>query len=440
MKRRLLLLLVAACGDNKAAPPDAPADAACATTISGTVTAPNGTLPLAGVTVYVPSQDPGPLPESLACSTCSAPQGGSTVLARTDVTGHFTLVGVPAGDVPVVIQIGKWRRQLVVPTTECADTSLDHDDTRLPASRTDASPHTATSIDGMPEVDMPRIAVVSGVSDALECFVLSLGVSPSEITSDTGGGHVQLYANRNTGSGPHNARGADHFVGDWPGGAAAAFGDAEALWSSYASLSRYDVIMMGCEGAAFEATKPQSARDAMKQFADAGGRVILSHYQNIWLTGEPAWKDIAAFDPNGNGNGNATPARIDETTSPSAAEFARWLVATGASPNPDELFVHGANYQCNAVDDTIARRWLEFAPEPATGYRKTVELFDFATPVGGPACGHVVFTDLHIAYGSASVSTVPYPTQCSTQALFPQGHALAWLLFGLGDCPAVIEP
>ena len=42
------------------------------TTISGTVFAPNGTLPLFGVNVYVPETDPGPLVDGATCSRCDA--------------------------------------------------------------------------------------------------------------------------------------------------------------------------------------------------------------------------------------------------------------------------------------------------------------------------------------------------------------------------------
>src|SRR5437868_13251335 len=40
------------------------------TTVSGTVYAPNGTLPLYGVTVYVPISDPGALPAGVQCDRC----------------------------------------------------------------------------------------------------------------------------------------------------------------------------------------------------------------------------------------------------------------------------------------------------------------------------------------------------------------------------------
>src|SRR5262245_21889810 len=86
------------------------------TTISGTVFAPNGTLPLYGVSVYVPNSDPGAFTPGASCSRCSdGLPGNPVVTATTDEAGKFTLSGVPSGpNIPVVITIGKWRRQLVL--------------------------------------------------------------------------------------------------------------------------------------------------------------------------------------------------------------------------------------------------------------------------------------------------------------------------------------
>src|SRR6188474_481892 len=41
------------------------------TAVSGRVFAPNGTLPLSGIDVYVPAFDPGPMPDGLQCARCS---------------------------------------------------------------------------------------------------------------------------------------------------------------------------------------------------------------------------------------------------------------------------------------------------------------------------------------------------------------------------------
>ena len=64
--------------------PDASIDAPCPTSISGKVFAPNGTLPLYNVTVYVPMSPPGPLPEGLSCGQCSTNlPGGAVASARS---------------------------------------------------------------------------------------------------------------------------------------------------------------------------------------------------------------------------------------------------------------------------------------------------------------------------------------------------------------------
>ena len=83
------------------------------TTIHGTVYDPAGLDPLYDVAVYVPQSPPAPLPAGASCSTCeSLYTGGVVAGALTDADGNFSIVDAPTGTgVPLVVQIGKWRRQ-----------------------------------------------------------------------------------------------------------------------------------------------------------------------------------------------------------------------------------------------------------------------------------------------------------------------------------------
>src|SRR5262252_7819709 len=121
-----LMIVLAACGDfAKIVPGDGGGLDACVgigcqvvdcatrglppTTVSGTVFAPNGTLPLYGVSVYVPLTAVGSFPPGATCNKCNDPLPGSpATVATTYETGHFSLANVPVGsNVPLVITTGK---------------------------------------------------------------------------------------------------------------------------------------------------------------------------------------------------------------------------------------------------------------------------------------------------------------------------------------------
>src|ERR1700722_2256614 len=95
------------------------------TTISGVVYAPNGTDPLPNVTVYIPNATVDPLPVGVPCPVIGTPPSGSPLVgAITGVDGSFVINDVPVGtNIPLVFISGKWRRQIVIPTTtQCANT------------------------------------------------------------------------------------------------------------------------------------------------------------------------------------------------------------------------------------------------------------------------------------------------------------------------------
>jgi hypothetical protein len=84
----------------------------CGTTnINGTVYAPNGTLPLYNVIVYVPNAPVTPFVDGVQCDECGTVSGNPIVAALSDYQGNFELKNVPSGsNIPLIMQVGKWRR------------------------------------------------------------------------------------------------------------------------------------------------------------------------------------------------------------------------------------------------------------------------------------------------------------------------------------------
>ncbi|MBS1124511.1 MAG: Tryptophan synthase alpha chain [Deltaproteobacteria bacterium] len=397
-----LLVLAVGCGSPGLNP----------TSLSGTVFAPNGTLALYGATVYIPLGDTGAITPGATCSRCEANlPGGALVNVLSDPAGRFTLENVPVGrNIPLVIQIGKWRRQVSIPEVlECQDNTLPPTLTSLPKSKD--------------EGDMPRIAMVTGGCDALECLIKKLGISPNEFTPSTGTGRIHMYA----------ANGANHLVNN------EMFGTATSLWGDLNKLKQYDIVMNSCECSQDAASKTQAMMDNMKAYADVGGRLFLSHYHHVWIAGErgvpthaPAvWPGIATCQVDSTGGSTAV---IDQVNNPRGPAFATWMVNVMGSTTLGTLPVSESKQSCTAVDLTKAERWVYYKQ----GSTDIPQNFQFLTPNEAPKddrCGKVVFSDMHVSSsgGSSSPST-PFPMGCQNTPLSPQEKALAFMFFDIASC------
>ncbi len=395
------------------------------TSISGTVFAPNGTLPLNGVNVYVPREALPPFVEGVTCDRCQTTlPGGPVVQAISDASGNFRLDNVPAGaDIPLVITTGKWRRQIVIPSvTQCGDNAIGAAQTSLPKNKS--------------EGDIPRIAITTGDADSLECLIRKLGIADSEIGKDGDANRIHLYT----------GNGTDQFKSGFPG-ATGAIPSATPFWSSATTLNVYDIVILSCEGGQNPGQKPQGSLDAMKAYADIGGRVFASHWHNIWVGGNfqdgnpdlaPAvWKDIATWD---GGDGDpGDPVAIDETNNPKGGLFADWMInvagsGPATSPNPTtrgQVTLQGNTRRATSVtlDLTKAERWV-FAPQN----NDSPQMFQFTTPnevASDQRCGKVVFSDMHVSGGPLGGS---YPDSCAAGDLTPQEKALAFMFFDIAGC------
>ncbi len=394
------------------------------TTLTGTVFAPNGTLPLFGVNVYVPRDTPlPPFTEGAQCSRCSDELAGSPIArVQTDDAGRFRLEGVPSGDnIPLVITTGKWRRQITIPKVEdCVEAAIPDVETRLPRNKQ--------------EGDIPKIAITTGNADTLECLVRKLGIDDAEIGNGGGATRIQLY----------NGNGVASFQAGFPGGTGT-LASATQFWNDSAKLLGYDVVILSCEGEQFAGTKPQAALDAMKAYADMGGRVFASHWHNIWISGhfqgpgnnqKPAvWDTIGTWNGGQNFN-NTIIDLIDESSNPKGSAFAQWMVNVMGSTMRGQIPVTQARTTSVTLDQNRAERWV-YTQGGGGVPADRAQMFQFTTPNEAPLgdrCGKVVFTDMHVS-GQPSSPIQPYPDHClGGNDLTPQEKALAFMFFDINSC------
>jgi hypothetical protein len=404
---------------------------AAKTTLSGRVYDPAGKVPLYNVVLYVPNAALDPIPTGPSCDRCDSPVSGKPIAsALTDTKGDFVLDNVPVGNgVPLVIQIGKWRRQIALPSVKpCLDNHLDDANLlRLPRSQK--------------EGNIPRIALTTGGYDRLECLIRKIGIDDSEFTLPTGAGRVNLYSGRGDFLGPATTA----YAAGLNGGAA--FPQAPAFWSTAANLDKYDMVVLSCEGGWYAADKGPAARQNMVDYANKGGRIFASHWHGYWVQFGPApWNTVAGFEPPDPATGlmneltdlpDGFQTDID-TSFPKGAAMADWLVNVQASPTRGKLAVVQGQHTVLSVDPAAGQRWIysDSIPLDADNTNpKGVQYLTFNAPVGTAAanqCGRTVLTDIHVSAGDREGP--PFPTGCVTTELSPQEKVLEFMLFDLSSC------
>jgi len=377
------------------------------TTISGTVFAPNGTLALHGVTVYVPLLDPPPFEAGVKCTRCESQLPGAAVaVATSGIDGKFTLAKAPSGSaVPLIITIGKWRRKVVLPAVaECTDNPLPANLTSLPKNKS--------------EGELPKIAMASGGCDRLECLIRKLGVSDSEFTHDGGNGSIHLYDGGGLSSAHTTALQAD-----------------AALTGDINKLKNYDIAMWSCDCSEGGAAKTKAMMDNVKAYADVGGRLFFSHYNSVWIGGDgtdtpQVWPTVATCDTDNYPSPSTQTGIIDQASNPKGPAFASWLQAVGGSTTLGQLSITDTRQTCSALDASKgAERWVHL-----TGGE--LQNFQFTTPaevLPDQRCGKVVMSDMHVS-GSGTSGDFPGTCGAAGGALTPQEKALAFMFFDIASC------
>jgi hypothetical protein len=370
------------------------------TTVRGTVYAPNGIDPIYNALVYVPNGPLDPFTPTVSCGQCSADVSGSPLVsAHSAADGTFTLSNVPVGsDIPIVIQLGRWRRQLVLPTVSaCVENTAPAAFFRFPKNAS--------------EGDMPHIAVVTGAVDQIECVLRKSGISDSEFTIPSGAGHVQLYVGNGS---------------SLPGAPS-----ETSLYGTQASINQYDMTVLACEGT--EMLKTAAQQQILMNYANAGGRVFATHYNYTWLFNDPPFSSTAQWVVNQQVPPTPLTAFVDPAN-PQGANLSTWLKTVGASTTLGQITLTDARHDFNAVTP-LGKQWLYWNQ----GATKIPLQYTFETPVGVPSdaqCGRVAYGDFHVDNAAASTGT--FPSECDNNPMTAQEHMLEFMLFDLASC--VSEP
>ncbi len=392
--------------------PDSATTGNCApgseTRITGKVYDPAGRNPLYNIQVYVPSGDlpevkvglPDPPAGEVVCKgqTCDTEVQNPVAATLTNTKGEFDLKSprLFAGkNVPLVMQVGKWRRKIVIPEVKaCQENKLPAGDTHLPRNGR--------------EGDLPQIMMVLGDYDALECLLYGIGISNDEFEGGytTPSKHIHVF--RGLGGGTRvNGQ---------------AIPDVSNVWDAAYKMQKFDITMLACEGDPTLSNKP-AAMNTMRDYTTVfGGRVFATHYHSQWAF-RSGWGETVVKS---GGSAGANPYPIN-TSFPKGQAFADWLLNVGATSTPGRISLSSpSTYQGGLASPSVGQEWI--------GSGSSAKYVSFNTPVGVPAaqqCGRFVISDVHAGGDGSGGNDLP---NSACGGLNAQLAAIEFMFFDLSSC------
>ncbi len=373
--------------------------------------------PLYNALVYIPNGAPAPFVDGPTCDRCRPLTRDEAIAqATSNYDGSFTLTNVPAGKgIPLVVQLGRWRRQITVDVLPCQDNALPDGTVRLPRNRL--------------EGDIPHIAIATGDVDALECVLVKSGIDATEFTDPTvaspgTSGRIHAYkAYYRTGRNYNHGAIID-----------ANTPSENQLFDTAGELEKYDMVMLPC-GGKVDASKTDARRLRLREYADRGGRVFATHYSYHWLEEANTWAAAAKWN-HPNFPQDPMTGYLD-TSFPNGLAFSRWLGLAGAlsQTNPPAISIDAPRHDVDSVNSG-SQRWVYGTNTRIQPNAPAVEHFTFHTPYGAAAanvCGRVLFSSFHVT-DSTNMDKV-FPKECGTDMrLTPQEKALEFMFFDLATC------
>ena len=309
---------------------------------------PNGTDPLYDALVYVPNNpsDPGltnPFTDGPVCLPCTSGVAGSPLVSTTTAPdGTLRLDNIPAGvNFPLVIQLGRWRRQVTVSAINACTTvnisstprsreRLQRRDRgrrdchhRLPDEPAD---------DSLPG-RYPAHGDRHGQRGRARVRVPEDGARLERVRQPAGD---VRHHRRERQPAPYPALQGRHDPRSPESSAATPVetsNTATSLWGPVnPTINNYDMVVFSCQGTPVAANTAETVID----FVNSGGRLFATHYNYTWLNTNPAghtnpftatanWvaeNDNFASDP---GNG------IINTGFAEGQALSQWLQFIGAS-------------------------------------------------------------------------------------------------------------
>jgi hypothetical protein len=352
--------------------------------LTGTVLAPEGTIPISGALVYLTHTQPEAIPQQVFCDKC-IDLGTDIPYTLSAADGSFSLDAYQTGEQYLVVQKGAFRRVRTVNVAK-GEQSVGPDVTTLPSVQ-----------DPQNGDDIPKMAVLDGIYDDIENTLGKLGLGEVD-----GSGSLMV--------------GTESF--DYIQGSA-----RDAFLTDYDTLSQYHVVFFPCADSWPDSylTDP-AVLDNLRRFMAEGGRLYVTDWSYDVLRQTDPTPITWLGDDGSFGSAHLLPS-YDAPSTATEPGLAEWLAAQGITSFVTELNYtaiesvnpYTAPDEDGAVTDFTPTVWVTGEYQ---GQRPLTVSYQYG-------CGRALFSTYHTEAGST---------------LLTQERALLYIVLEVAVCIGQIGP